>query len=232
MGDAGALGNEIVWSSSLWLYDLSFDLLTVCEFMSWCVCVVSVSVFVWWQLTRMFHSSNNWRRLLNLNPTLTPDPQALMDDGQVVQIGSVYSILPGDSLAAISGLYLFISRSHSCTLAHSFFLARTCAQWSAFPVFFVIFSPSPAFAFAPSASASPSPSLAPSLVIALSLPFLLPCSCSRSRARCLTLARSRSRSRSRTLSGSSCPSVSFSDWDWVALGISATQSARIRRLSA
>jgi len=56
-----------------------------------------------YSLTRMFHSSNNWRRLLNLNPMLTPDPKALMGDGQVVLTGSVYTILAGDSLSAIGG---------------------------------------------------------------------------------------------------------------------------------
>jgi len=53
----------------------------------------------------MFHSSNNWRRLLNLNPALTPDPTALMGDGNLVLLGSIYTIEPGDSLASIAGAF-------------------------------------------------------------------------------------------------------------------------------
>jgi hypothetical protein len=54
-------------------------------------------------LTRMFHASNNWRRLLNLNPSLSPDPNALMGDGQIVTVGSLYTIVPGDSLFGLAG---------------------------------------------------------------------------------------------------------------------------------
>ena len=68
MGDAGALGNEIVWSSSLCLCDLSFDLLTDCEFMSCCVCVC-VCVCV---VTAYAHVS----LIKQLAPSSEPQPHA------------------------------------------------------------------------------------------------------------------------------------------------------------
>jgi len=57
------------------------------------------------QITRMYHQNNNWRRLWNINPSIVPDPQHVMAEGTVLDLGPIYRIQDGDSLANIAGRF-------------------------------------------------------------------------------------------------------------------------------
>ena len=66
------------------------------------------------------------RRLLNLNPMLTPDPQALMGDGREVLLGSMYTIQAGDSLGSLAGACVGVcGLMYTCTLPHTHSLSHT-----------------------------------------------------------------------------------------------------------
>mmetsp|Transcript_14791 Transcript_14791/g.23034 ORF Transcript_14791/g.23034 Transcript_14791/m.23034 type:complete len:356 (-) Transcript_14791:650-1717(-) len=56
-------------------------------------------------ITRMYHQNNNWRRLWNINPSIVPDPQHVMAEGTVLDLGPIYRIQDGDSLANIAGRF-------------------------------------------------------------------------------------------------------------------------------
>ena len=59
---------------------------------------------------------SNWRSIWNINSVLSPDPQSVMPGGNIVSLGPLYKVMPGDSIGSIAGVLCMCVCMYVCIL--------------------------------------------------------------------------------------------------------------------